>query len=420
MAQCVKLWLVMVLWLLSQCAWATAGDLFHVTASGAPAEISVSLCLNGTGAISCQTYSVLALDLSITTTIANHTYPAAGIKLNSPDYIPSNCTPVSNGYCLFSVSDTVTASIPVHSSHANTTLSVGSNTSVIPVNVAANSLVVTNTGAATAYNVAARFPSEWVDVTQDSSDCYSVTAGGSCTLHFSSSKPYVAATNIVVTGDNTSSPPTVAFAFSMDGYLVYAVPSNSTAQVVAQSDASTSDGLVWSTTNDLIAGIAETSTSPLSVCDGGTDGACNSQQIVDYYNTHGQPLDSYAAGLCHGITHDNSGDVSQGTWFLPAICQLNSNANSGGSDSHSGCDISTPSIYTNLYALGFLSDLREGGSVYSIGNYWTSTECSGESDTGCLDTTGYAWSQNFSDMNNAFTAPKDFALGVRCVRTMSY
>lgn len=410
----------MVLWFFSQWAWATTGALFQVTATGAPAVLSITLCLNGVGATSCQTYSVSALDLSILATVANHTYPAAGIKLNTPDYIPTNCTPASNGYCLFSVSDTVAASIAVHSSHPNTNLSLGSFTSVIPVNAAANSLVITNTGDAMAYNVAARLPSEWLDVTQDSSDCSRLAAGDSCSLHFSASKPYVAAANIVVAGDNISSPPTVAFAFSLDGYLVYAVPSNSTAQVVANSDASASDGKVWSPTNDGITGITETSISPPSACDGGTDGACNSQQIVDYYDAHGQSRDSYAAGLCYGISADNSGVVSQGTWFLPAICQWNSNANSGGSDSHSGCELNAPSIYTSLYALGFLSDLHEGGSVDSIGNYWASTECSGESDSGCLDTTSYAWIQNFSDANNSFTAPKDFMLGVRCVRTVSY
>lgn len=45
--------------------------------------------------------------LSITTTIPNHTYPQAGIKINTPGYHLTSsgvdCTPSSTGYCLFSV-----------------------------------------------------------------------------------------------------------------------------------------------------------------------------------------------------------------------------------------------------------------------------------------------------------------------------
>jgi DNA-binding beta-propeller fold protein YncE len=51
-------------------------------------------------------------DIYIHTTIPNHYYPAAGIKLNTPDYkITSGCTTIANGYCLFGVSDTQQATI---------------------------------------------------------------------------------------------------------------------------------------------------------------------------------------------------------------------------------------------------------------------------------------------------------------------
>lgn len=64
---------------------------------------------SGTGLL----FNVSSVDstLTISTVVPNHTYPAAGIKINTPGYvIASNetpCTPIINGYCLFPVSDTV-------------------------------------------------------------------------------------------------------------------------------------------------------------------------------------------------------------------------------------------------------------------------------------------------------------------------
>lgn len=55
--------------------------------------------------------------LTITTTIPNHTYGNAGIKLNTAGYsLSSGCTPANNGYCLFSVSDTAAKTITVNGS----------------------------------------------------------------------------------------------------------------------------------------------------------------------------------------------------------------------------------------------------------------------------------------------------------------
>src|SRR5262249_1928473 len=61
--------------------------------------------------------SASGLKLNISTTVPGHTYPAAGIKVNTPGYALSKtspgCTKSSNGYCLFPVSDTVPASINI-------------------------------------------------------------------------------------------------------------------------------------------------------------------------------------------------------------------------------------------------------------------------------------------------------------------
>lgn len=55
--------------------------------------------------------------LSIRTTIPNHFYSSAGIRLNTTDYSLANtgreCSPLANGYCIFSLSDVTPASISI-------------------------------------------------------------------------------------------------------------------------------------------------------------------------------------------------------------------------------------------------------------------------------------------------------------------
>ena len=634
----------------------SAGLLFNVSSTGTPANLSITLCLNGNGPLSCQNYKVSALNLNISTTIPNHVYPAVGIKVNTPGYVLTGCTPIANGHCLFSANSTTSTSIAVSSTSAffvggavtgltgtvilqnngtnstpistdgnftfstpigegstynvtvltqpanqtctvsngsgtmrnanvtnvtvtcstnaytvggtisglsgtvilqnngtnstsissngsftfstpiadgsaysvtvstqpasqtctvsngsgiigganvtnvtvtcstntytvggtvsglsgtvtlqnnsanstsissnssftfstpvaegssynvtvqtqpteqtctvtngsgtigssnvtnvgvscatnNTTISVSSN-GTIPVNGTSGSLTVTNTGTTyTAYNVSASLPSGWTGVTQNATDCTAILPnGGTCTLTFTSTAPYVAQESITVTGDNITSPPTTALAFSMSDYLVFSVPTASTAIVVENTDAATQDspGINWSTDNTSIPGIYQTSTSP--PCDGNTDGACTSNVIVGHYAT---PYNDYAAGLCYEITSDNTGTVALGTWFLPAICNFNSTF---GSDTGSGCSGSTPSVYTTLYSLGFLQDMST--------SYWTSTECAyvnTPETSQCNGSLGqYAWTANFGGGNNAFTAPKSFTLSARCIRVMSY
>jgi hypothetical protein len=93
------------------CAGQLAGTFFNVTSSGMPAQISMVICLNGKGPLSCQSYTASASNLSIKTNIPNHTYPNAGIKITTPGVTLSGCTLDANGYCLFSVSDTQAVSL---------------------------------------------------------------------------------------------------------------------------------------------------------------------------------------------------------------------------------------------------------------------------------------------------------------------
>ncbi|CEG56896.1 hypothetical protein [Legionella fallonii] len=103
---CVALLLVVC-----QSTFAAKNLFFNVSATGTPANINLTLCLNGKSVLSCQHYNVSALALSILTTIPNHTYPFAGIKINTPGYVLSGCSLTNNGYCLFSVSNTQAATL---------------------------------------------------------------------------------------------------------------------------------------------------------------------------------------------------------------------------------------------------------------------------------------------------------------------
>ena len=110
--------LILVSPLMCQALFAGSGLFFNVTATGTPATtpVNITLSLNGNGPLTRQDYTVQALDLNITTT-TNHLYPAAGIKVNTQGYKLSGCTLISNGYCLFSVSHTASASIGITSTH---------------------------------------------------------------------------------------------------------------------------------------------------------------------------------------------------------------------------------------------------------------------------------------------------------------
>lgn len=94
-----------------------AGLFFNINASGDPADVNITLCLNGKGQLGCQKYNVSALNLKLLTTTPDHTYSYAGIKINSPFYSIENpglnCLPISNDFCLFSVSNTMPATIDI-------------------------------------------------------------------------------------------------------------------------------------------------------------------------------------------------------------------------------------------------------------------------------------------------------------------
>ncbi|EHL30841.1 hypothetical protein [Legionella drancourtii] len=262
------------------------------------------------------------------------------------------CT-ITNGSGTMSSSDVT--NVTVNCVTNNTTLTVSAK-GTIPVNSGSGSITVTNTGGTyAAYNVHAVLPGGWTGVTQDASGCATIAPhNGTCTLQFTSTTPYVAQGNITITGDNISSSPKTALAFTLNNYLVWSITGN-TALVVASSDVSASQA--WSTNFDIL-NITETSTNPPNACNSATDGSCNSSQLEAQYGTS---YTDYAAGLCYEITSDNSGSVSPGTWYLPAICQM------GNIIATCTATGELANIDTNLFKLGF-------GGFASGYSYWSSTE----------------------------------------------
>lgn len=86
---------------------AASGLFFDVQSSGDPANIAISLCLDGVGPVSCQNYIVTGLDITIKTQVPTQpgTYPQAGIKIITPGYsivdAGVDCELWETGYCLF-------------------------------------------------------------------------------------------------------------------------------------------------------------------------------------------------------------------------------------------------------------------------------------------------------------------------------
>ncbi|CAM3043627.1 Uncharacterised protein [Legionella steigerwaltii] len=271
-------------------------------------------------------------------------------------------------------------------------------TAVIPVSDSAGvSFTVMNLTSNPAYNVTVNLPPAWTS-TVSSSTCSVIPGNGTCNLTLTSNafEAFVAQGGILVNGDNISSPPTMALAFSVSGYLVYSVQSPNM-YVIQDADSSS----VWSEDTTTIPGITETSTHPPDACNGATDGFCNTTQIFNFY----EQMQSNAATLCYNITLDNIGPVTAGTWYLPSVCELGIFDPSIPNGSDAGCPSGFPNVVTNLYSLGFLTDLS--------GKYWSSTEYNNApSDAWYQEFIGNKQSTQGANVRNGSFG----SLLVRCVR----
>ena len=97
-------------------AFSASGDFFSVREDCYVQEAyQIHLCLDAAGPLTCQMFTVHATMLTINTKVPYQAYGNAGIKALSSLYKPANCTPNQNGYCAFSVSDTLSHTIVMDS-----------------------------------------------------------------------------------------------------------------------------------------------------------------------------------------------------------------------------------------------------------------------------------------------------------------
>jgi len=171
------------------------------------------------------------------------------------------------------------------------------------------------------------------------------------------------------------------------------------------------NSIAWNTDLSSIGGIAETSTpsSPdpvisagMLACNGNSDGACDTSNIVGFYSTGSSPqsLASYAAGICEGVF------AGYMDWYLPAICEMGYDSLSSGNGCGTGSSPLRQNMQSNLVDTGVVAGLS--------GSYWSSTEHSG-------NPAALAWVQYFAGggSDQAVTAKFD-QISVRCVRNMTY
>lgn len=152
-----------------------------------------------------------------------------------------------------------------------------------------------------------------------------------------------------------------------------------------------------------------------TMCNGISDGSCNTDNILTFYNQFitnntlanggSAPFTAsvgptnityYAAGLCKQTI------ASYSDWYLPAICEMGYGSGSCGTSG-------TPTLQNIQSSL-----IDSSGLSAPAGNYWSSTE-------GSLFPQFFAWHQFFASGGGSSQnyVNKAFRLGVRCSRALT-
>ncbi len=447
----------------SQTIRAAPGLLFNISATGAHTNQNITLCLNGKGALSCQNYTISALTLDITTAIPNHTYPAAGIKLNTSGYLLEGCVANNNGYCLFSVSNTAPARIILNPIN-QATLTPNSESLALSVNCPTGTtgcmyvndaltgtprqITIKNNGSVAALNVSVT-PSGLPSGTSiTASSCQgTLEPAHSCTINITPGRDATSGCTsgsvpnnsyITLKADNVSerqvNVSVLSYGCIYQGGYVYSINDTTIntgsigGRVTALVDQILpTTGILWSADSSgsfdggiPVWGIDEASTlnnpspnnPPATLypgqfnCNGATDGLCNTNNIYAYYSTYAvsiPSLSSYAAGICKQYFD------GQSDWYLPSICEM-------GEDGGMICT-SPPllQLEQNMAAnLPMLLDNCTGPQCLS-GEYWSSTEQEGNPEDN-------AWSECFASngASDQCIRVKSELLGVRCSRMLTY
>lgn len=301
-----------------------------------------------------------------------------------------------------------------------TTLSVTSELA-LQVSGNARSLTVTNTGSAPALSVIYSVNSAPLGtITTTVSDCSTLAPGAVCTITVTpgatasatagNTSPVPITFNVGGVNTNIVSASVHVLEFGsvyQSGY-VFAFDDTTPAtgsvggKVVARTDAS--PGLIWSSNgnggapgdvaNNVVPGIDETSTPVMGICNGGTDGACNTREITTFYN--GVNTAYFAAGVCRATMSGYS------DWFLPSVCEL-------GGDAFAGCGVGVDSVQKNLIDNNALLVADQPQMTY-----WSSTQYSATPAT-------QAWAHHFASGGGDFSGQsvKDSLFPVRCVRSLT-
>lgn len=341
------------------------------------------------------------------------------------------------------VNNTTTLSISVSALALSVTGLTEYGVSGTPSSGVDRTITITNTGSDAALNLLVTAPT-WPSGTSSSTNCGSVLAASqTCTITITpGSSASSDGTNpcsigtaplpgtVEVAGDNTNTVSSAVVVLSYgcvyQGGYVYALddtvaPVQSVGgKVVATTDQAlpAPSGVIWSsdgnsgvTALDTIYGISETSTisspdpnsgGPLSgqsACDGASDGACNTANIVAYYGNFSPnaPVATsyYAAGLCTQTISSYS------DWSLPAICELGYGT--------SACGIAGAPTTQNMQS----SLVDYNGLELLADQYWSSTEFSSAAQT-------MAWAHIFAAGGGAQNIQlKSTMAGVRCSRALS-
>lgn len=307
--------------------------------------------------------------------------------------------------------------------------------------VSTSTMTVTNFSNTTATNVTANASQLPAGVTSNA--CASVVPGGNCILTLTAANttnPFApAAFDIIDSSNQIISRAALVSAVTSDSgthyFYVYRVD-GARAYVLDNNDALGSPAY-WSTTTvqgqvdfTPIWGIADNSTSVAPYpdvsagatqylgqnnCNGIVDGACNSANILVYYNSIivGAPvnLSYYAAGLC---AQNTVGGAVPGSWYLPSACELNGGLYLDTSNNFSNCTPVLTGVFS-LHSLGALGGALQGLD-FKNNSYFSSTESVNNPMT-------YIWFAIFSPGGGGGVGgsyPKSNFINVRCVRALPF
>lgn len=354
---------------------AYSGQFFEITGSGQPATLDLVLCLNAEGPLTCQNYTATRQTLRIRTIIPNHTYPKAGIRLNTPGYSLSGCRLISNGYCLFPVSDTSSAEVTATSNEippALTSVTPDSGPAAGGTGVTLNGTNLTGT----------------TSVTFDGLAATNVNVVNATTI--TAVTPAHAAGAVDVIATTPSGAATLSNGYT---YLANAIGQSSGGGVIACLNGGLNNLIAATTDNSTSIEWGGVGTAVGAAAQSNTDGASNTAAIVAALgNNGGTP---YAAQLCNNYEIDSQGNIPceagnacYNDWFLPA-------GNNAGATGQLNC------LYTNRVAIGGFNGLA----------YWSSTEDFGAPTLG-------AFLQTFPG-GGEFGEIKDNTLSARCVRAFT-